>query len=97
MITREKLRIYESLGGDIDGWARTSKLSLGHSGSLNLREPAMTDNDWHVIDEILQSLFIVQSGLAGAEFETQARARAMDAVEDEYVYQQLLQLAQSRK
>lgn len=87
MITREKLRIYEKFGGDIDGWARTSQLS----------ERSITDQDWHSIDEVLQSLLIVQSGLASADFEAQARARTVDIAQDEYVCVRLFELAQSKK
>jgi hypothetical protein len=87
MITREKLRIYEKFGGDIDGWARTSKLS----------EQSITDQDWRLIDEILQSLVIVQSGLASPDFEAQARARTADIAQDEDVRGRLFQLAKSKK
>jgi len=87
MITREKLRIYEKFGGDIDGWARASKLS----------EQSITDQDWRLIDEVLQSLVIVQSGLASPDFEAQARARTADIAQDEDVRGRLFQLAKSKK
>jgi hypothetical protein len=87
MITREKLRVYENYDGDIDAWARASKLS----------ELAITDQDWCLIGEILQSLHIVQSGLASVEFEAQARARALHASQDEYVCKRFFELAKSRK
>jgi hypothetical protein len=84
MITREKLRIYENYDGDIDAWARASTLQDKNS---------ITDQDWHSIDQILQSLLIVQSGLASADFESQVLARTMDVAEDEYVRERLCQLS----
>jgi hypothetical protein len=84
MITREKLRIYEKYDGDIDAWARASTLR---------DKSSITDQDWHSIDQILQSLLIVQSGLASADFESQVRARTMDVTEDEYVRERLCQLS----
>jgi hypothetical protein len=87
MITREKLRIYENYRGDSDGWARASESD----------EQSIKDQDWALIGEILQSLRIVQSGLASARFETEVRTRALDSVEDEYVYERLFQLAKSKQ
>jgi len=87
MIAQDKLRIYEKFGGDIDGFARGSK--VGERGSI-------ADRDWRLIDEILQSLLIVQSGLANAAFEAQVRARALDAAEDEQVFERLFQLSKPK-
>jgi hypothetical protein len=52
MITAEKLRIYESYSGDMDGWARVRDAS-------GLR--AMTDQDWFDIGELLQRLSLQKS------------------------------------
>jgi hypothetical protein len=41
-------------------------------------------------------LLIVQSGLASAAFEAQVRARALDAAEDEQVFERLLQLSKPK-
>jgi len=81
MITLEKLRIYEKFGGDIDGFSR-SKLS-----------ESITDQDWHLIGELLQGLSIVQSGLASADFESRVRARTVEVAEDEDVCERLFQLS----
>jgi len=59
MLTREKLRVYNRFGGDIDGWARAPKTD-DTSG--------MTDDDWRLICELLQALHIVRSGQASPEF-----------------------------
>lgn len=87
MITGEKLRIYEKFGGDSDGFARSATLS---------ERLAITDAEWHLIEEIRQSLFIVQSGLASREFEASVRARLHAVVEDEKVNERLCQLAKPR-
>lgn len=87
MITRDKLRIYEKFGGDIDGFAR---------GSKTKERESIEDQDWRIIDEILQSLVIVQSGLASADFEARARASLIDATEDEQVCERLFQLSKPK-
>jgi hypothetical protein len=87
MITPEKLRIYEKFRGDIDGFARGSKLS---------EREFITDQDWRLIDEILQSLSIVQSGFASADLEARARARTIEAAQDEDVRKRLFKLSEPK-
>jgi hypothetical protein len=87
MITQEKLRIYEKFNGDMDGFSRGSKPSEWDS---------ITDQDWRLIDHLLQSLIIVQSGSASAEFEAQVRERMIDAAEDESVCERLLYLSEPK-
>jgi len=86
MITREKLRICEKFGGDIDGFARGPKSEQG----------SVTNQDWRLIDELLQSLLIVQAGLASADFEAQVRARMVDAAQDEEVRDRLFWLSKPK-
>jgi hypothetical protein len=86
MITREKLRIYEKFGGDIDSLARGPKSE----------QESITDQDWRLIGELLQSLLIVQSGMASADFEARARARTIDAAQDEQVCERLFQLSKPK-
>jgi hypothetical protein len=82
MITREKLRIYENYDGDIDGWVRMARPG----------EKSIEDRDWPLINEMLQSLRIVQSGLANADFEARVRARVAEISQDEDVRGRLLEL-----
>lgn len=87
MISQEKLRIYERFKGDIDGFSRGSKAS---------ERDAITDADWRLIDELLQSLTIVRSGSASGEFEAQVRKRLVDAAQDENVREQLFRLSEPK-
>ena len=87
MITRDKLRIYEKYDGDTDGFARGSKIS---------ERGILTDQDWRFIDEILQRLRIVQSGLGSTDFGEQTRASLMEAVHDEQVRERILQLSKPK-
>ena len=86
IITREKLRIYEKFGGDIDGFAR----------GLKSEQASITDQDWRLIDELLQGLLIVQSGLASADFEAQIYARTIAATEDDQVRDRMFQLSKKK-
>ena len=87
MITQEKLRIYEKFGGDIDGFQRGSRIGERES---------ITDQDWRLIEEILQSLLIVESGLASADFEAEVRAQATAAAQDEQVLHRMFQLSKPK-
>jgi hypothetical protein len=87
MITWEKLRIYEKFGGDADDFARRSKQS---------ERLSITDEDWRVIEELRQSLSIVQSGLASADFEARVRAQTFDVAQDEHVRERLFQLSRPK-
>lgn len=84
MITQEKLETFEKFNGDIDGFSRGSRPS---------EQDSITDHEWNLIEELLQSLTIVQSGSASAEFEAQVRARMVDATQDETVRERLFHLS----
>ena len=59
MITAEKIRIFSRYNGNSDGWAR-------------VQEPyemtAMGDDNWVVINELLQCFAIERSGFADPKF-----------------------------
>jgi hypothetical protein len=85
MITAEKLKIYKRHRGDVDAWARKSL--FGSSDE-------MTDQDWSMIDEFLQSLRIIQGGLASPEFVAQTNAQLADKTEGEQLYPMLRKMAE---
>ena len=70
MITRNKLKIFKKYSGDIDGWAR-----FGNKSELEL----MSDDDWKLIDELLQSLESVKKGLVSKYFKSQILNRLEEA------------------
>ena len=74
MITVEKLRIYEEFNGDVDGWVRTSM----DKGGL-----VTTDADWHLIDELLTGLTIVEAGLASPTFSREVETRVLATTADD--------------
>lgn len=87
MITQKKLRIYEKFNGDIDGFARGSSID---------EQASITDQDWHLIDELQQGMTIIQSGAASAQFEAQIRQRLVDAAPDESVRERLRSLSKPK-
>ena len=90
MITLDKVEIYRKFGGDVDGWVRMDM----PRGSLT--DP-MQDRDWFLIDELIQALTLIQSGLASTEFEVRSRERIAEVSENELVRDKLIALAQSKK
>jgi len=78
MITHEKLEIWSAFGGDIDGWAR---LPRGDRRRLKI-----SDDEWKLIEELLNRLQLQGSGLASGDFDRETdelvrRASANNAVE----------------
>jgi hypothetical protein len=59
MRTVDKVKISEQLDGDFTGYARTS--------ALNVRSGA-TDEGWHVIDELLIGLVLIESDSASKSY-----------------------------
>lgn len=62
VVTKDKIKIYKKYSGDIDGWARVGKKS-----ELEL----MSDEDWAVIDELIQNLELVEKGVVSDSFMSQ--------------------------
>jgi hypothetical protein len=87
MITHEQLGIYEKYRADVDWLQRMAK---------DDEKRAMANGAWSVIDELHHNLFIVQSGLATAEFEARVRERLMGACEDESVCERLSLVAKPK-
>lgn len=60
MLTIEKLNIYKKYSGDIDLWAR-----LGKKNEILL----MNDDDWKLIDDLVQSLELIKKNVASENFK----------------------------
>lgn len=87
MLTVEKIKVYESYGGDIDGWARCK-------GAGNTE--AMTDGDWYLIEELRQGLTLVAFG-ATKEFVESVEARLKAVMADEAAYHAIKALAGKKR
>lgn len=83
MLTTEKLAIYQSYNGDIDGWARRE----GHMSNAGL-----TDSDWYLIDELIQGMVLVSAG-ASKEFAESLERRIDDVTADAATRQMLRGMA----
>ena len=84
MITLEKLRIYKKYNADIDGWARAGKRD-----ELKI----MNDNDWSVIDKLIQEVELVDKGLASKKFKENLNEKMKEFCEDKETEEQLRRLA----
>lgn len=82
-LTLDKIEMYRRFDGDIDGFARSR---VDDSSGI-------TDEDWHVIDELLQALFLVQSGQATPEFAASVERRLSCVAADEATRRALRALA----
>jgi hypothetical protein len=87
MLTQEKLDTYRRFGGDIDGFARSH--AQGDTSGI-------TDADWHLIDDLCGSLFIVASGKASREFAAKTEQRLQEAAIDLETREQIRQLGRER-
>jgi len=88
MITNEKLRIYERFNGDADEFSRWAT-----PGERNL----ITDQEWNLIDELVQNVSIIQAGLASSGFEAKVRERVSEAIDDRQVRDVLFRLSKPRE
>jgi hypothetical protein len=87
MINLDKLRFYKKLNGDSDAWARMPRAS---------NFAGMTDQDWYLIDRILQSLTITEHGLATPEFAEEMHRKLNDLAEGDEVRAMLIEMAKTR-
>lgn len=58
MITREKLKLFQKYGGDLDHWSRMN-------GS---KEPILSYEEWIELERIMQDLVIIRNGLAADSY-----------------------------
>lgn len=84
MLTQEKIKIYNSFQGDIDGWARM--------GSRK-EKAIMNDGDWFLIDGLLQDIQLVKKGLASKEFSDTLQRRLIENCDNPETINQLRKVA----
>jgi hypothetical protein len=80
MITQDKIKIYTKYGGDIDNWAR--------SGSKK-EKLVMNDNDWYLIDSLIQDLTLIKNGLAALSFHSDVNYKLKENCDSEETIQML--------
>jgi hypothetical protein len=73
VLTLDKLKTYHRFHGDIDGFVR----------SRDDEQSGITDEDWQLIDELRQALFVVKSGQASPEFAASVEQRLLSVTADE--------------
>lgn len=84
MITKDKIKVYKRYNGDIDSWAR--------SGSKK-EKSIVTDEDWYVIDGLIQDLSLVRKGLASSDFTENLNVKLKEMCDSESTVNQLKKLA----
>lgn len=87
MITEDKIKIFKRYDGDIDSWAR--------SGSKR-EKFIMTDNDWYIIDALIQDLLLVKKGLTSLEFTNTLNSKLKENCDSEKTINQLQKLADKK-
>jgi hypothetical protein len=78
-ITIDKLSIYQKYGGDNDGFARAGK---------EVEKQKLNNEDWALIDDFVQSLNLINNGLASGDFTKRTLTRLAELT-DEKAYRQL--------
>ncbi len=85
MITKDKIQIYKNYSGDVDGWARI--------GSKEEKE-LMNDEDWFLIEDLLQDLSLMKSGNSSEEYNIKIAEKLKNKCSDEEVVRELKELAE---
>ena len=84
MITKDKIQIYKNYGGDVDGWARV--------GSKKEKE-LMNDEDWFLIEDLLQDLSLLKSGNSSKEYNAKISEKLKEKCSDEETIKRLKELS----
>ncbi len=84
MITQEKIKIYNSFQGDVDGWARMDSKK---------EKAIMNDGDWFFIDGLLQDIQLVKKGLTSKEFSDTLQRRLIENCDNPETINQLRKVA----
>ena len=87
MITKEKIGIYKKYHGDIDGWARMGSPS---------EQELMQDEDWYVIDDLLQDLALMKDGKTSEDYNQKLMQKLMDNCAGEDIVKELGELSDQR-
>jgi hypothetical protein len=88
MLTEEKLKIYKRYQGDIDGWARSNSKK---------EKLVMNDNDWYIIDGLVQDISLIAKGLASKDFEDSVKERLKESCIDHVTIEEVRKLAETSK
>ena len=72
---------YRRYGGDIDAWARQDKSNT------------LSDDEWYLIEDIIQDLIIVKRGCASKNFQSELQNKLKEVVESEKVVSELQKMA----
>lgn len=80
MITQDKIKIYKRYNGDIDGWSR--------NGSKK-EKFVMTDDDWYIIDGLIQDFTLVKNGLTSLTFNNDLNNKLKENCDNEETIQAL--------
>ena len=83
MLTINKLKIYSSYKGDIDGYARMM---------IN-KVPEISDKEWSLIDNFLQDLLLANRGKASESFRNKLFQKLKENCETQEVINKLIQLS----
>lgn len=84
MITQEKIKIYSSFQGDVDGWARM--------GSKK-EKVIMSDEDWSLINGLVQDIQLVKKGVTSKEFSDTLQRRLVENCDNPETINQLRKVA----
>jgi hypothetical protein len=84
MITLDKLAIYKRYSGDIDGLARVGTVQ---------EKQIITDNDWFIIDEVLQYFAFKKKGLIGDDYNSKMQSKIDQNISDQEVADELERMA----
>lgn len=83
MITIDKINVYKRFNGDVDGWAR---IRTDKENSI------MNDNDWFLIDSLIQDITLVNKCLASDSVMKSINERLKDYCDTDETIQAIREL-----
>jgi hypothetical protein len=72
-ITEDKLTLFKKYGGDIDGYAEWGTTK---------EKAELSDEDFHLIDDLLQSMDMINKGVVSEDFKAKTIERIRELTDD---------------
>lgn len=72
MITKDKIKIYKKFNGDLDYFARVCSPK---------DKKLMKDEDWFLIDDIIQDIKLIRKGLTSVDYENKINQKIKEKID----------------
>ncbi len=87
MITEKKIKIFKRYDGNLDNWARSCSKK---------EQSAIDDDDWYVIDSLIQDLSLVSKGITSEGYNNTLNEKLRENCDSKETVSELKKMAEKR-